>query len=99
MISFNIDKNAVRRFIVDKRTKNKDVLMWFIGAVAVLLIIASLGNEIRLAGLERKKVSKISEIAVPEVPDVKTERAYGVVSAAEWICVRLYGGGRAQLYP
>ena len=58
--------------------------MWFIGAVAVLLIIASLGNEIRLAGLERKKVSKISEIAVPEVPDVKTERAYGVVSAAEW---------------
>ena len=68
-----------------KKTYSKtDICMMILGVIVVVLIAASLGNSIRLAKLESKKVSKVSEIKIPEVPNVTTERAYGVVSAAEW---------------
>ena len=68
----------------NRSEKKLDIIMIIVGVVCLAVFAASLGNSIRLAKLENKKVSGISEITVPDVPDVKTERAYGVVSAAEW---------------
>ena len=69
---------------MDNKNKKKEWFMWLLGLVLVLVLIASVGNEVRLSIREGKKVAKISEIKVPEVPAVTTERPYGVVSAAEW---------------
>ena len=80
------DRSFFGEQIVDKNRSEKklDIIMIIVGVVCLAVFAASLGNSIRLAKLENKKVSGISEITVPDVPDVKTERAYGVVSAAEW---------------
>ena len=66
------------------KVNKKEWYMWVLGLALLLVVAASLGNTIKLTLLENKKVSSIAEIQIPEVPDVKTERAYGVVSAEEW---------------
>ena len=66
------------------RNKKRDILMYITGAVLLVVLVLSLRDTAREMMFDSKKVSSISEIEVPTVPDVKTERAYGVVSAAEW---------------
>ena len=64
--------------------KNTDLLMKLLGLVVLIAFAVSIGSTIKQTKLEQKKVGSISEITVPAVPDVKTQRPTGVVSAEEW---------------
>ena len=64
--------------------KKRDALMWLIGAALLVAIVFSVRDTAREMMFESKRVGSIAEIEIPAVPDVKTDRDYGVVSAAEW---------------
>ena len=67
-----------------KSNKNTELFAKLLGLVVLVAFAVSLGNTIKLTKMEAKKVGSISEITVPAVPDVKTQRPTGVVSAQEW---------------
>ncbi len=64
--------------------KRRDILMRIIGVALLIVVAFSIRDTAREMMFESKKVGSIAEIEVPAVPDVKTDRDYGVVSAAEW---------------
>ena len=69
---------------MNKKEKYTDLIMKLLGVVLLAVFVVSMVGTAQEARREAKKVAKISEITIPEVPAVTTERAYGVVSAAEW---------------
>ena len=66
------------------KEKRTDLIMKILGLILLVVFVASMVDTAKLAKMESKKVARISDIKVPQVPAVTTERAYGVVSAAEW---------------
>jgi len=66
------------------KNKKQDTLMYLLGVALLIVTVFSVRDTVIENVFESKKVGSISEITVPEVPDVTTERAFGVVSAEEW---------------
>jgi len=68
--------------------KNEKIIMPFIGIALAAVFIGSvvtdsLATQKNLL-FESKKVTSISEIAIPAVPDIKPENDLGVVTAEQW---------------
>ena len=66
------------------KNKNLDICMAVLGIVLLVIFGASAYVTGHTQVMESKKVGSISEISVPEVPDVTTDRLNGVISAEEW---------------
>ncbi len=66
------------------KNRKLDALMLALGAVLLVVFAASTYSYGRAQVMAGKRVGSISEIAVPEVPEVTTDRLNGVVSAQEW---------------
>jgi len=66
------------------KNKSLDVCMAVLGVVLLVIFGASAYTTGHAQVLADKKVGSISEINVPDVPSVTTDRLNGVVSAAEW---------------
>ena len=66
------------------KKKNLDPLMIVLSVVMLAVFAASIYTSGSAIAREGKHVGSIAEITVPDVPDVTTQRAYGVVSAEEW---------------
>ena len=66
------------------KNKSLDICMAVLGIVLLVIFGASAYVTGHTQVMESKKVGSISEISIPEVPEVTTDRLNGVVSAAEW---------------
>lgn len=66
------------------KKKNLDPLMTVLSVVLLVVFAASIYTTGSSLVREGKRVGSIADIVVPDVPEVTTERAYGVVSAEEW---------------
>ena len=66
------------------KNKSLDICMVVLGIVLLVIFGASAYVTGHTQVMESKKVGSISEISIPEVPEVTTDRLNGVVSAAEW---------------
>ena len=66
------------------KNKSLDTCMAVLGIVLLVIFGASAYVTGHTQVMESKKVGSISEISIPEVPEVTTDRLNGVVSAAEW---------------
>ena len=66
------------------KNKGLDVCMAVLGVILLVIFGASAYVTGHAQAMADKKVGSISEIKVPEVPSVTTDRLNGVVSAGEW---------------
>ncbi len=66
------------------KNKGLDVCMAVLGVLLLVIFGASAYVTGHAQAMADKKVGSISEIKVPEVPSVTTDRLNGVVSAGEW---------------
>lgn len=67
-----------------KKSAGSDTLMTCLTVLSVAACVVSLYQSGVKTIKDSRKVSSISEITVPEVPQISTSRPYNVISAEEW---------------
>ena len=69
----------------NKQKKTKiDWALVVLGILVIAVFIVSIYSDGKAKLREAKRVSFISEIEIPEVPDITTDRKTGVITAEEW---------------